>query len=200
MQLSPGSDAVQVPDEIGVDPGDIVLPAPPRPRPDDRHAARLDAAQPRRHDDRRRRRLGEHRHDEPRVRRREPRLPVRDATRRGRRRPADYADAVLANTLRLVATLTTTADVVRRRSASGSPRRAATRSRRPAPGSQRARHVRRRSLSTRGLRSLRRRDRPDAGRGELRPPRRGNRMHTERHAASVSPEPSRSRQSRAGRS
>ena len=96
-------------------PGRHRAPPLPRPRPDDRHAARLDAAQPRRHDDRRRRRLAEHRDDELRVRRREPRLPDRDAdaTRSPASRPTT-PHAVLDNTLTLVATLTTTADVARR--------------------------------------------------------------------------------------
>ena len=92
VRLSPGSAAVQVPDEIGVDPRDLVLRPVPRPRPDDGHAARLDPAQPRRDDDRRRRRVGQHRHDEPRVRRGQPRLPDRDAARRASPAfPTDYA-------------------------------------------------------------------------------------------------------------
>ncbi len=86
VPLSPGSEAVQVPEPIGVDPGDVVLPRHHGLGPDDRDAARLHAAQPGRHDDRGRRRLTEHRHDQLRVRRGEPRLPIRDADGRGGRR------------------------------------------------------------------------------------------------------------------
>ena len=79
VKLSPGSDAVQVPDEIGVEPGDIVLPrhhglGPMTGTQLDPMLRNLGVTH-----DRRRRRLGEHRHDEPRVRRGQPGLPDRAA-------------------------------------------------------------------------------------------------------------------------
>ena len=42
----------------------------------------------------------------------EPRLSDGHATRRDRRRPADYAAAVIENTLSLVATITTTDEIL----------------------------------------------------------------------------------------
>ena len=54
--------------------------------------------------DRRHRRVGERRRHQPRDGRGEPRLPGRRAPRRGVRHPAEYADAVIDNTLALLAT------------------------------------------------------------------------------------------------
>ena len=188
MRLSPGSDAVQVPAEIGVDPGDIVLAALPRPRADD--GTQLDPIL---------RNLGVTTIVGVGVSLNVGMTNLAfDAVNRGYQIvlprdavagvPPDYAEAVLANTLEHRRDAHD--DRRRRRArgvqASGSPRRGRRRSRRSAPGSRRAR-LRRRPMSGRGRagRFLGEVDRV-ARRGQLRPPRRGNRMHAERHGPSVS--------------
>ena len=65
-----------------------------------------------RDDDRRRRRLGEHRDHQPRHGRREQGLPRRRAARRRRRHPHRLRDAIIDNMLSLLATITTTDDLL----------------------------------------------------------------------------------------
>ena len=112
VQMTPGTAAVQVPDEIGVDPADIVLPRYHGLGPMTGHATRFDPAQPRRDHDRRRRRLGDIGMTNlafDAVNRGYQIVMPRDAIAGV---PPDYADAVIDNTLSLVATITTTAEIL----------------------------------------------------------------------------------------
>ena len=79
---------------------------------DGRHRPRRDPAQPRRDDDRRRRRIGEHRDHQSRDGRRERRLPRRRSRDAVAGIPADYATAIIDNTISLLATVTTTEDLL----------------------------------------------------------------------------------------
>ena len=67
VDITPGSEGATLLPEFGPAPSDVVLRRWHGVGPDGRHRPRRDPAQPRRDDDRRRRRLGEHRDHQPRA-------------------------------------------------------------------------------------------------------------------------------------